>query len=531
MPSYQWYNHHYCVALRGKASEMVYVGRRTKTEGVTRRAIERNPPEYEPRSANDDNPSSPVPTAQMFWQGNGGEHRKSFKHYAKGYGQFLESPAEFWLQPMLINTHGPDGETKHVSGPISRNSYGQEPNQTINRKYSPMMECPCTDRLPRVFSGYTTTVTDTCGNLTMTDAKSCFAAVAQLTGVAGHGGGMVTKNTTSAATGNPAGCFMIMHTEHEVETIEAVFNTASASGTQCGVTDGRPVRSMGSSTKAVAVHLDLDEATHNATITLEGPADVWYGVGFNAQLMNDLPYTITVEADGTVTERKLANHVGGSVLAKQLEVLSSVVKKPLPTVIQHMNHYGAPFVNIGPKDDAASCQAACEANATCAAWTFNARAQSSKPYDVVAEASCFLRFSLCVHGSGSSPCGFTPTAATTGMTSGLASREMNQTRTVVLRRALQGMDQDHYTFTPTQSSLNFIEAVGTTPNFVYHGPIRSGSTLMMVEAGAPLCVCRAEQMGGSIAGVPWRNDCAAFPESTVGRSKIPRSNRESAREH
>ena len=40
----------------------------------------------------------------VFHEGNGGEFRKSYHGYAKGYAQLVESPASFHLQPMQIDT-------------------------------------------------------------------------------------------------------------------------------------------------------------------------------------------------------------------------------------------------------------------------------------------------------------------------------------------------------------------------------------------------------------------------------------------
>jgi len=51
--------------------------------------------------------------------------------------------------------------------------------------------------------------------------------------------------------------------------------------------------------------------THNGTsanITMTGPDGVWYGVGFDATRMSDLPYAIIVDGSGNAQERKLANH-------------------------------------------------------------------------------------------------------------------------------------------------------------------------------------------------------------------------------
>ena len=58
-----------------------------------------------------------------------------------------------------------------------------------------------------------------------------------------------------------------------------------------------------------------------ATITLEGPRDVWYGLGFHALAMGDEPWTIIVSGNGSVMERKLASHQPGT-LPLGLQVLS-----------------------------------------------------------------------------------------------------------------------------------------------------------------------------------------------------------------
>ena len=55
-----------------------------------------------------------------------------------------------------------------------------------------------------------------------------------------------------------------------------------------------------------------------ATLTISGPADVWFGVGFGASTMNDKPYAIIVDGNGEVTERKLENHGPGTLLANSI---------------------------------------------------------------------------------------------------------------------------------------------------------------------------------------------------------------------
>ncbi len=64
-------------------------------------------------------------------------------------------------------------------------------------------------------------------------------------------------------------------------------------------------------------------------IKLTGPSDVWFGVGFFAQAMEDKPYSIIIEGgSGNVSERVLASHMGtvsspaGTLLAPSLKVIS-----------------------------------------------------------------------------------------------------------------------------------------------------------------------------------------------------------------
>ena len=64
-----------------------------------------------------------------------------------------------------------------------------------------------------------------------------------------------------------------------------------------------------------------------------GPSSVWFGVGFGAQAMADLPWTIVIDGNGNVTERKLSNHAGGKLLAASIKVLSNTVKGDVRTVV------------------------------------------------------------------------------------------------------------------------------------------------------------------------------------------------------
>ncbi len=56
-------------------------------------------------------------------------------------------------------------------------------------------------------------------------------------------------------------------------------------------------------------------------------------------------------------------------------------------------------------------------------------------------------------------------------------------RTVVLRRSLKGATADYFTFDARASAVNFVEAAGTSADFMYHGVSRGGVILFLIEAG------------------------------------------------
>jgi len=74
-----------------------------------------------------------------------------------------------------------------------------------------------------------------------------------------------------------------------------------------------------------------------ATITMSGPADVWFGVGIDAKLMSDAPYTLLVNSS-MVWEQKIgtcgseAEHCPGSTLAKSITVVANSVSDGVRTV-------------------------------------------------------------------------------------------------------------------------------------------------------------------------------------------------------
>lgn len=69
-----------------------------------------------------------------------------------------------------------------------------------------------------------------------------------------------------------------------------------------------------------------------AFFQVSGPSDVWFGVGFDATLMDQQPYAIIVDGHGSVTERQLAKESPGTQLQQSVKVVSSTVAAGIRTV-------------------------------------------------------------------------------------------------------------------------------------------------------------------------------------------------------
>lgn len=410
VPCYEQYNHHYAAYLQGVDSALAYVGKRTYLEDYRVSPAHRHSPLYQPRSLpSDPTPNSTVPTAQIFVQGNGNEHRRSFKYLAKGFTQLIESPNVFVLRPMMINTKNPDGPGR--GGPLPKASRAPP-----GANYSGLMECPCTTRIKKEFTSHEIQITGSCADPVST-ADECWQAASAL----GLAPALSTNVINNAST--PSGCYILA----APRGYEVYFNSYNKSPALCGDNSGHAVRSVGSQSSEVELHVDLNGMSDTATITITGPSMGWFGVGFGATAMKDEPYTIIVNGDGSVEERKLANHDPGRVLSP-----------PTVTVTSHTVSDGK--------------------------------------------------------------------------------------RTVVLTRTLKGATADHYTFDPKSPGINFISARNNaTKTISFHDQNRAGSALLLVELGAPSCVCRGK-MAGSINGLPFTSDCMPEPVSDVAFQNNPSCN-------
>jgi len=269
-----------------------------------------------------------------FGGANGGEYRKSFHGYPSGTAQLIFSPHSFTITPMQIdiwnrelgNVSGVPGDNDFENyefhpGPVPHNNLS--PLSGPDAIYSGLLECPLTTRVRKVIAAdYAVRAQGTCGELVIQTAAECFQAASKL----------LPNTTISTSSHNdpkaPAGC-TIKHAKGAAAggSAAASFNQAKAATGSCGLAG-----SSVSGGRRSLVNLSLMLTPTEARITMNGPADVWFGAGFNASQMGDEPWAIIVDGKGAVTERKLVDQKAGTLLQSSVTVVSSTVAAGIRTV-------------------------------------------------------------------------------------------------------------------------------------------------------------------------------------------------------
>jgi len=185
----------------------------------------------------------------------------------------------------------------------------------------------------------------------------------------------------------PAGCSAVADAAN-ASVVHVTFNDVSSSGSAntsaapcgggAGGTGGGAASShlqlAGGGASLVDVQMAVDVKARSVTLTLRGPAGVWFGVGFNASAMKDAPWAIIVEPNNSngngagidgngngidgngidgngidgngngngidgnddavaVSERRLADQGPGTLLPPTLELLSSSVVDGQRTIV------------------------------------------------------------------------------------------------------------------------------------------------------------------------------------------------------
>jgi hypothetical protein len=273
-----------------------------------------------------------LPASVVFSEGNGGEMRGSYHGYPKGYAQLIHAPQTFSVNPMQIDTKNrdhpgtPEKPGSFKAGALPRIARSHAPKDAT---YSPLVECPCTTRLPKAWCmQYSTQSTGQCSAM-VKNSSECFNAVPSVQKAKKY------VNRSVADTSLPAGCSIVSHVNG---TADAIWNSAGSAACKAQT----PSKLVGVAQSIVTVTVAMEPGANVVNVTMVGPADVWFGVGFGATSMcihpeadecpTGGPYALIVSGDH-VEERRLDDHGPGKVLESSVTVVSTVVEDGLRTVV------------------------------------------------------------------------------------------------------------------------------------------------------------------------------------------------------
>ena len=346
------YNHHYGAFLSNSRKATMRrkpVSDIEREHGLGHGSLHHWGADMKPSSGSSEDNDDEIPQVQFFSEGNGGEMRMSYHGYPRGYAQLIESPDMFSVVPMQIDTWNRAGMTNatYVPGaPRPRSSPNTIPQQSA--PYNALLECPCSNRIEKEWDmTYQVLVSSSeekgvCPDGTAVhNATECFSAASKVWG-------RPVSQRDQEPQHNPQwplGCSMIVQPD---ATTRAIWNPAPIQVIETKGPVGignerdshRKANHQGSTT-----YLSFVSGAANVTvqilsgdiaeITLEGPADAWFGVGFGSSSMcvqgyadecpGSGPYSIIVQGDELVEERRLAFHGPGRVLPSFVKVLSNTV--------------------------------------------------------------------------------------------------------------------------------------------------------------------------------------------------------------
>lgn len=288
-----------------------------------------------------------IPLSHFFSEANGGEMRLSYHGYPLGYAQLLDSPTVFNIQPMQIDTWNREAKTAQYKpgGPLPRTS-----KIPPSAGYSALIECPCSDRLEkkwwRTYELCEGGPADSGG----INATECFQAARTITQAYHYYESIVDDPNMQS------GCIITQRDDGDLDVQwnsqngEAKLPSKPIAMPRMVEKSSNHIVAYASAQVNVTVSLpsNTDEnaqASNGVTITIVGPADKWFAVGFGTDSMclhpeaDECPsggaYSIVVNSEvvnsdvvnsdgqASVEERKLDNHGPGRVLQSSITVVSS----------------------------------------------------------------------------------------------------------------------------------------------------------------------------------------------------------------
>jgi hypothetical protein len=332
------YNHHHDAFFTGKHSKMKKIP--YDPHDTTISPMARSDPNFITIPVETSPSPLGIPTSAHLAAGNGGEYRKSYHGFAFPTAYVVDSPQSVHVLPMQIDTWNRAKMnitgSPFVPGPLPKHSLS--PNDT-SALYSGVLECPITDRIQKIIPGgtgfnstFAPALFECSSNVTrcahvVGSATDCFAAAQKAVGK------VATVETSQVASDSmPSGCTLSYDGANRAK---AFFNTKQTK--QCC---GSGVAALAGKVGSL-VDLEMTVSKDTVQFTITGPDNVWYAAGFFAQNMNDAPYTIVVDGAGNVTERRMANHAAGTLLATSIKVISNTVASGKRTVVLSRPAVGA----------------------------------------------------------------------------------------------------------------------------------------------------------------------------------------------
>jgi len=197
VPCWEQYNHHYSNWMHGKSAFLLKEPQELLSHAPMHHMASDSQSVSEPTWGFADALGSGIPRVQVFSEGNGNEHQGSYKGYARGFAQLIESPVTFMEGPMLINTN------KRLTNDTSP---GHINNQLLPRYslappsagYSGIAECPCTSRKPKILDAYLNQSSGACA-FAVESPQECVAAWKKV-------GGQVVSVVEVHSDEAPSGC-------------------------------------------------------------------------------------------------------------------------------------------------------------------------------------------------------------------------------------------------------------------------------------------------------------------------------------
>lgn len=466
-------NHHYGAYLNGKDSvlEEVTLQGHDDPNGWMGHA---HPGDkvWTTRARDDDrNATSRIPVATVFATGNGGEYRKSFHSYPTGYGQLIESPVSWAIQPMQIDTKNRDGSMDKPGMPFTPGPYPaviaqntRAPRAGPDAVYSGLLECPCTDRITKVMAttgAASAAVSGTCGHELGT-ASECESAASEMAQSA-----PATHAAPPCSFGEHQGVFLA----GDAPGAPANFSSLAIAQAWCcahkgcgGITFQQGVytaRASGTPTKYPMkglVSWILGGSTNNFNFSSGSSPSKPTGCSIDVTSTGVTGFFNTlktgVACGGQPGERALA----GSASVGEVSI--------------HLNmdeHANVVTIELSGPDRV---------------WFgsgFGANEMSGTYSIVVDGQGKVSEHKLGDHAPGTV---LQPSVKV------LSSKVANGVRTVTLTRQIKMADYagNYYDFDLTVTSLPVISAVGSGPTFSYHKS-HSTATVALFAESAPTCVC------------------------------------------